>query len=942
MSNLLGPPESNHDSPHPFLPLRQPTPEEDKGHGLLKGCARIALWAGQLAIIVAILGLIAAAAGYAYLSNELADSMTAVVAYQGRGPGGTPRFFDRHGTLLFELEPAEKQRYLDYAEIPELVKQATIAVEDDTFWSNPGFDPEAILAAFVSNYRTQPERPVGASTITQQLVRHVAFTYEERITPSYERKLREVFLAFILTRQRSKTDILELYLNEIYYGNLAYGIEAAAQTYFGHGAADLSLAQAAFLAALPQAPGELDPYSNREPVTERQHFVLDLMVAENMITAEEAESAKAAVIRLQPRIARDGSQRPELLEAPHFVLYVQRELERRYGPDALTRGGWQITTSLDLNLQHFAESAARQWVAARAAAHDVNNAAVVVLKPGTGEILSMVGSLDYFDDSIDGQVNVALSPRQPGSAIKPITYAAAMERGWNAGDVLWDVPIELDLGDGRRMRPTNYDRRFHGPLLLRDALANSYNIPPIQLIRDIGVPAFISTGRKLGVESLTEPPGYYGLALTLGGGEVPLLELTHAYATLANLGRRPRLTGVLQIRDGRDRLVYDQTQQRLPAANALDPRIAYILTDILDDDEARIPGMGRNNPLDLPFPAAAKTGTTNDFRDNWTVGYTPAVAVGVWLGNTDGHPMRNSSGLRGAAPLWREIMLHIDDDPQIRSGLTVRGIMPPSAFTMPPGIDEREVCLPRGTGGATCTAKRTDLFLSSTPVHGVQRLGYVPDTISNPGAWTLVVAALSPAEAQRIRQPELSDGTSAPTQHLCVINYARRPAGANVRLMLAVPPYFEDEIRARRWAAANGFSMAPSIVCPGATARQAVGSAAGEADAAGESAAAPANAEWRIDSPRPGAELSGLVSVIGTANFDPAAVQYYKLEIGQGTAPTDWTTFGSTHSEPVINGQLETLHAGGLAPGDYVIRLILVRNDGNYPRPYAVPIRIGP
>jgi penicillin-binding protein 1C len=930
-----------------FAPANTPSyeadgPDSDQGHGLLRGCARTILLLVQFGIILIVLGFIAAGAAYAYLSQELAGEVEQVVNYQGRGPGGTPRFYDRHGALLFELRTAEKRRHLDYGEIPGQIINATVAVEDDTFWRNPGYDAEAIVAALLANYRNPDRRPAGASTITQQLVRHIAFSYEERVDTSYERKVRELFLAFRLTRQRSKHEVMEMYLNEIYYGNLAYGVEAAAQTYFGKAAADLNLPEAAFLAALPQAPADLDPYTNFDGAKARQELVLDLMYAEGMIGEATAGQAKEATLSLAPRFAQVESTGPAVLQAPHFVLYVQSQLERRYGPEALISGGWQITTTLDLQLQSYIEQSAREWVASRAATYDVNNAAVVALKPGTGEILAMLGSLDYFDEAIDGQVNVALQPRQPGSSIKPVTYAAAMERGWNSGDVIWDVPIELDLGDGTKMRPTNYDRSFHGPLLLRDALANSYNIPAIQLIRDVGVPAFISTGRKMGIESLREPPGYYGLALTLGGGEVKLLELTHAYATLANLGQRPHLTEVLKITDSRGRLVYDRRGQPLPPVNALDARIAYILTDYLDDDVARVPGMGRNNALALPFPAAVKTGTTNDFRDNWTIGYTPGIVVGVWLGNTDGHPMRDSSGLRGAAPLWAQIMTHVYEEESVRQSLTVSGIMPPSAFTRPPGVEEREVCLPRGTGGSSCTAKRSDLFLVSGPVHGVQRLGYVADTITNPGAWTLAVAPISAEDARLISQPQPEDSPPAPATNLCVINMMRPSGGYTVRLFLAVPPYYPDEIRARLWAMQHGYSMAPPVVCPARVARQAAGASEGEGSSGDQGVSVSVETVWRIDSPSPGETVRGVAPIVGTASFSPAEIQYYKLEIGQGVAPSSWTTFGVVHFEPVVDGVLEQLHADGLAPGDYVIRLVLVRHDGNFPAPYRVPITVAP
>ncbi|MFQ5434143.1 MAG: transglycosylase domain-containing protein, partial [Anaerolineae bacterium] len=757
---------------------------------------------------------------------------------------------------------------------------------------------------------------------------------QERVSVSYERKAREIFLAWIMTQKRSKPAIIQMYLNEIYYGNLAYGIEAAAQTYFGMAAVDLNLAEAAFLAGLPQSPLDYDPYTNFDTAVARQQFILDLMAEDGVITAAEAELGKITPITLAPRISANAAAADTVLKAPHFILYVQRELERQYGPDALVRGGWQITTSLDLNIQQFAETAARERVAEWSAAHDVSNAAVVVLKPRSGEILGMVGSLDYFNDAIDGQVNIALSPRQPGSSIKPITYAAAMERGWSTADVLWDVPIELDLGGGQKMAPVNYDGRYHGPVLFRDALANSYNIPPIQLIRDIGVTNFVATARRMGVTSLKEKPGFYGLAVTLGGGEVTLLDMAQAFAVFANNGGRPRLNSVLRITDSRGNVIYDLQNNRLPPANVIKPGIAYIITDILDDDRARVPAMGFNNALNLPFPAAAKTGTTNDFRDNWTMGYTPGLVVGVWMGNADGHPMQNSSGLQGAAPLWRRVVEGVYADPVMSQSLLVDGQPPPRDFPTPGGIEAKMVCLPQGTGGTACTAKRTDLFLVNAPIHGIPRVGYNINALENLGAWTLTVAPLSAADAQRISLASLPDGTTPPRPSLCVINSARPPEGSSQRLFLPVPPYYPDEVRARLWAGGR-WQMAPPTVCPftsgrGASASSSSGS--GSSGSSGNAPAAPAGTGYRITSPSPGQTVSGLFPVMGTAVFDTSQVAYYKLEIGNGRNPSSWTTFGS-HSQPVNGGVLEQLHADALAPGEYTIRLALVQPDGNFAGP---------
>ena len=770
----------------------------------------------QLMLIGFLFGIVIMIGAYVYMSNQLSDAIAQVSEYQGTGLGGVPRYYDRNGNLLFELNTTEKRLWLAYNEIPADLINATVTVEDDTFWTNYGFDPAAIGAAVFSNYQSEGGRPVGASTITQQLVRHIAFSYEDRVGVSYERKIKEIFLAFIITQQRSKEAIIQMYLNEIYYGNLAYGIEAASQTYFGKPATALDLSESAFLAGLPQSPIEWDPYSNFEGAKARQELILDLMYADGVIDYVQAEVAKGVSINLAPRISLQEEVEETTLEAPHFVLYVQDELERRYGPDAIARGGWQITTSLDLEMQNMAQQAARDHVASRAAAHDVSNASVVILKPGTGEILAMVGSLDYFDDSIAGQVNVALSPRQPGSSIKPITYATAMEKGWTMGDVLWDVPIKLDLGDGQHMTPVNYDRQYHGPVLMRDALANSYNIPPIQLLREVGVTNFVATARKMGIDSLQEPPYFYGLALTLGGGEVPLLEMTHAYATLANLGKRPQLTGVLRITDSRGNVIYDAQESRLPPVNAIDPRIAYIITDVLDDDQARIPAMGRGSALELPFTAAVKTGTTNDYRDNWTIGYTPGVVVGVWMGNSDGHPMIDSSGLRGAAPLWNQIMQSIYATPEFVNSLFVDGRPPQENFIQPQGIELKTVCLPRGTGGSSCTATRDEYFIAGAPPHGVGRINYGINANKNLGAWTLMTKALPGEEAQRYAdsQPDLDDGTKYPRPSTCVVNKTITEEDTSVRLYLPPPPFYADEVRARLWIQGRGYQMAPPLVCP--------------------------------------------------------------------------------------------------------------------------------
>ncbi|MCA9998875.1 MAG: transglycosylase domain-containing protein, partial [Anaerolineales bacterium] len=448
----------------------------------------------------------------------------------------TTRILDRNGEVLWEIFGEGNRTRIPLSQMPPDLIRATIAVEDDTFYDNIGLDAPSLIAALIANLRDPNGRPVGASTITQQLVRHIAFDYDERTAVSYNRKAKEIVLAWMMTRNFTKDEILELYLNEIYYGNLAYGIEAAAQTYFDKPAAELTIAEATMLAALPQSPVELDPLTNLEGAKERQWLVLNLMASEGYLDRTQVETIYQQTLTFAPQEVS--------LVAPHFAVYVRQLLEAQFGAEFVANGGLQVTTTLDLNYQRLAEQLARQHVTAVGPEHNLNNAALVAMKPGSGEILAMLGSVDYRDEAIDGHVNVTLTPQQPGSAIKPLTYAAALlpnaegEVNWTAADILWDVEVEYPQLDGSRYAPLNYDRRFHGPVRLRQALANSYNIPAVLLLQDIGVPAFLEFAQRMGISSWQSDASQYGLSLALGGGEVTPLELTTAYATFANGGQR--------------------------------------------------------------------------------------------------------------------------------------------------------------------------------------------------------------------------------------------------------------------------------------------------------------------------------------------------------------------------------------------------------------------
>jgi penicillin-binding protein 1C len=868
---------------------------------------------------------------YTGLSAEIEDGIAALDSVGSRETFETTRIKDRNGQLLWEIFGEGKRTQVPLENIPQDLINATIATEDDTFYENIGLDAPSLVAALIANLRNPADRPQGGSTITQQLVRHIAFDYEERTSISYSRKTKEAILAWLMNKRYSKDEILELYLNEIYYGNLAYGVEAAAQTYFGKPSSDLSLAEASLLAALPQSPIELDPLNNYDAAKQRQWLVLNVMVREGYINQREAEAAYLEPLNFIPQEVS--------LKAPHFSVYVRQILEEQFGPDVVANGGLQVTTTLDMGYQRLAEFLARQHVSRVGPEHNLTNASLLAIKPGTGEILAMLGSLDYRDEGIDGNVNVALSAQQPGSAIKPLTYAAAFSPtpdgagpAWTAADILWDVPVDYSQFDGTTYSPVNYDNRFHGPVRVRDALANSYNVPAVLLLQDIGVERLVEVAGRMGISSFQADPGRYGLSLTLGGGEVTPLELTGAYATLANGGYRVPPVTILKVENSQGEVLFEyQAPEPEPV---LDPRVAFLISDILDDDRARVPAMGNQNPLDLPFPAAAKTGTTNDFRDNWTVGYTPGLVVGVWTGNTDNSEMLNVSGLTGAAPLWSAFMQAVYSDYDLMNVLVNAVAQPPSEFVPPPGLERREICdLASITIGSTeCNLTDSEWFLADEG-------GPVPETLSNaeavewieidPGVW-IVPSVPMPTVPENLLVSVGED--ILPSQIYCHFSEGTEerllPADALPTLFLSPPRNQESLKSAHEWALEHNLPIMPAETCTE------------ELLAAARDPNIPA--VWRITSPKSGDSVSGVIPIIGTAEFDPQKVQFYKLELGMGDLQNpQWVTLGETSNTPVINGTLETLHADALQPGDYLLRLIVVRWDGNYVgEPHTVMLTI--
>jgi penicillin-binding protein 1C len=638
----------------------------------------------------------------------------------------TTHIYDRNGNLIYEIvDPnAGRRTYVKLSEISPYVLAATIATEDKNFYSNPGFDLFGIVRALLQNY-TSGETVSGASTITQQLARALLLSPEERGQVTVQRKAREIVLAAEITRNYSKNDILELYLNEIFYGHLAYGIEAAAETYFNTTADQLNLAQASFLAGIPQAPAIHDIFSNREDTLMRNKDVLNLIYQESKasrcIQVSNSElpiciSLNEAVAAAQEIESYPFQPRPFNFPFPHWVTYITQQLEAKYDAQTIYRSGFRVYTTLDPELQNVAQQTVRRQVDALAGKH-ATDGALVAIRPQTGEILAMVGSADFFNDAIAGQVNMSLAPRQPGSSIKPLTYAAAFEKGWTPATLLWDVPSEFppsgDASDTRPpYKPVNYDGKFHGPILARIALGSSYNIPAVKTLDFIGIydnpktPAvdgFINFAKRMGITTLTRDD--YGLALTLGGGDVSLLELTGAFSIFANNGSQVPSYSISRIEDHLGNVVF---QREAPAPRpVIKPEYAYMINNILSDNSARTPAFGANSVLRLPFSAAVKTGTTNDFRDNWTLGYTPDIAVGVWVGNADYSHMENISGVAGAAPIWAEVMKWAIQ--KYNGGM-------PSPFVQPAGITDQVICSVSGTlPSEKCPSQKSEIFAAGQP-----------------------------------------------------------------------------------------------------------------------------------------------------------------------------------------------------------------------------------
>jgi penicillin-binding protein 1C len=602
----------------------------------------------------------------------------------------TARITARDGTVLAEIDDVRygKRTFVSLDELDSDLVLATMATEDRRYFEHPGVDPIGLVRALGTDARAGGAAQ-GASTIEMQLARNL-FLSDERTEQTLARKVKEALAAVELDKRFSKDDLLEAYLNVVYYGNQAYGAEAAAQAYFGKSARDLSLAEASLLAGLPQSPGAYDPLQHLDAAKGRQHDVLGRMVEEDLITADQAYHAYAAPLEFKRAPAPTN-------RAPHWVNYIQDLARARFGPEELFTGGLQIHTSIDLEVQQLAEDIVAQNDDVRRLAH-ANNTAMVVIDPPTGQVLAMVGSKAFDDTSVAGQVNVATSARQPGSSIKPLVYLAGFEHGLNPAVEVLDQPTSFSAPPGQpAYRPDNYESRFYGRITLRDALGNSLNVPAVKVLKSVGVATFQEMARRFGITTLDKWDPRW-LSLTLGGGEVRLLELTGAYATLAREGNRVPIEPFLDVTTSRGETLYETAGGR-DGQQIVDPRVVYQVLSIMGDSGARIVTFGANTPLNLDRPHMMKTGTTDDYRDTWTIGCVPQVCVGVWMGNTNNDPMVKVSSSLTAGKVWVDMM----------HALIERNHWAPVPFPRPDGVVVKRI--PNVGGTRPGQADHDEVFL---------------------------------------------------------------------------------------------------------------------------------------------------------------------------------------------------------------------------------------
>ncbi|OGY15556.1 MAG: hypothetical protein A2784_01120 [Candidatus Chisholmbacteria bacterium RIFCSPHIGHO2_01_FULL_48_12] len=655
---------------------------------------------GALTLLVSVVGSLAVSAVlFAWYAKDLPRPDKIV-----RREGFATRIFDRNGELLYDVFGDQRRTSVSFDQIPEHLRQATVAIEDKDFYKHQGFDPKGILRAAVNIvFRGKLQ---GGSTLTQQLVKNVLLTSERRLG----RKIKEFILAVQIEKKFNKDEILQMYLNEAPYGGTAWGVESAAETYFGKKVGDLSVVEAAILAGMPQRPSAYSPFgTNPKAYIGRTEQVLRRMREDGYISKLAEEQARSELAKIQFAPQDEG------IKAPHFVMYVKDQLEQMFGEALVEGGGLQVVTSLDWPLQEVAQDSVSEEIA-KVESVEITNGAALVEDANNGEILAMVGSKDFFAQDYEGQVNVVLSKRQPGSAIKPVTYLAAFRKGFTPASVVMDVRTEFPSGvvGEPDYAPENYDGKYHGPLQLRFALGSSINIPAVKVLAMVGLKDMLQVAYDLGFTTLEPTPELMkrvGLSVTLGGGEVRLLDMVSAYGSVANGGRKIEPVAILRVTDREGKVLFEH--KSVEGRRVVSEQEAFLVNHILSDNNARLITFGENSLIHIRGRSiAVKTGTTNDQRDNWTAGWTRDSVVGVWVGNNDNHPMKQvASGVSGAAPIWRRIFLEV---------LKRR---PDQAFSVPAGVTAQLVDTVSGWPAHHGFPARSEYFIDGTlpvdedPIH---------------------------------------------------------------------------------------------------------------------------------------------------------------------------------------------------------------------------------
>src|SRR6266436_10441506 len=697
------------------------------------------LMVSGIALLLVVVSLFSTSAGAAYAFYQ--QQLPLINGLANHALFQTTHIYDRNGHLLYQLyDPKYGRRtYINYSDISPILVNATVAAEDHTFWTNSGVDMQGILRAAYSDLVSR-SFVEGGSTVTQQLIKNDLFLNQPR---TLQLKGEEVLLAYGLTQQYPKWKIMEMYLNAVYYGDLNYGVEAAAQNYFNlqtkctrsrctPAVSQLDLAQASMLAGLPQSPSYYDPTINKSVALARQQSVLQSMVDLGMITISQAHQAELKMTKFKFKPFSHN------IQAPHFAHYViDQVLVPLLGAQNLLDGGYNIYTTLDLDVEkkveqitydHLYRVTCDNYLGCYGplnSQNNVNNAAVVVMNPFNGEILAMDGSVNYNNTSplVRGNYNAALALRQPGSSFKPVVYATAFQMGWYPAMILQDHQTIFPTRDPNSpsgfYTPQNYDGHFHTgfPMTVRNAIANSFNIPALDGLEFAGIPNVLNTAGRLGITEVSNrDPRSLGPSLALGTAEVSLLDLTSAYATFANRGVRVPPTSILEITDSQGRPLYTYNAAHPQGVQAIREDVAFLMSSILADKASRYHEFGPGNPLELDRPAAAKTGTTNSFRDNWTLGYTPYLTVGVWAGNSDNSKMSNVIGITGAGPIWHDVMEYVSQYYNY----------PPDDFIKPPDVNAGTVSALTGLLPHPGEPTVTDWFIDGTmpTIQGA----YVPPT----------------------------------------------------------------------------------------------------------------------------------------------------------------------------------------------------------------------